>query len=280
MQKTQLQLRGSSLGPPAPPPRGIWRGHKPAYWPGWGVVIRRRCRPRCPAWAAPGQQVPVPLQGQLWAWGGAAGVQGPVTTPCWQPADGSRISRVNGWAPASRLRFQGCWKASGVGQGNVCFGLQGQEGARARRRQAKLSAARGKALSALGGVWTGAAYLGTAAWPVGTLRLCVPGRQRAWGQASSGTCREKGGQASAGGARACRGGRCPPGAQGRKGHPSGASSTSPGADGGEPGPSREAVVLTAALRPPAGRRQASTGGVGLGPGRGRAEQEGGLCWAQ
>ena len=173
VQKTQLQLRGSSLGPPAPPPRGIWRGHKPAYWPGWGVVIRRRCRPRCPAWAAPGQQVPVPLQGQLWAWGGAAGVQGPVTTPCWQPADGSRISRVNGWAPASRLRFQGCWKASGVGQGNVCFGLQGQEGARARRRQAKLSAARGKALSALGGVWTGAAYLGTAAWPVGTLRLWV-----------------------------------------------------------------------------------------------------------
>lgn len=141
---------------------------------------------------------------------------GPVITPCWQPADGSRRGRVNGWAPASPLRFQGCWKASGVGQGGARFGLQGQEGARGRWRQAKLSAARGKALSALGGVWTGAAYLGTAAWPVGTLRLCVPGRQRAWGQASSSTCREKGGQASAGGARARRGGRRPPGAQSRK----------------------------------------------------------------
>ena len=205
---------------------------------------------------------------------------GPVITPCWQPADGSRRGRVNGWAPASPLRFQGCWKASGVGQGGARFGLQGQEGARGRWRQAKLSAAHGKALSALGGVWTGAAYLGTAAWPVGTLRLCVPGRQRAWGQASSSTCREKGGQASAGGARARRGGRRPPGAQSRKGHPSGASSTSLGADGREPGPSQEVAVLTAALKPPAGRRRASTGGVGLGPGQGRAEQEGGLCWAQ
>lgn len=40
--------------------------------------------------------------------------------------------------------------------------------------------------------WGGAPYLGTAAWPAGTLNLCGMGRQRAGGWVASSTCREKG----------------------------------------------------------------------------------------
>ena len=159
--------------------------------------------------------------------------------PCWPPADGSRRGGVKSWAPSSPLRFQGHWKAPvWVGGG----GALAASDSRTRRRQAQFPVACGKALSALGGGQTGAAYLGTTAWPVGTLRLCGPRRQTARGRASSGTCREKGGQASASESWARRGGRRP---LDRKGHLSGASSTSGGADSGEPGPSREAGVLMA-----------------------------------
>ena len=191
--------------------------------------------------------------------------------PCWPPADGSRRGGVNSWAPMSPLRFQGHWKALGAGRALAALD------SRTRRRQAQFPVACGKALSALGGGQTGAAYLGTTAWPVGTLRLCGPGRQRARGRVSGGTCGEKGGQASASESWAHRGGRCPPG---RKGHLSGASSTSGGADSGEPGPIPGGGSPDGSLRPPAGRRWESTGSMAVSPGWERAGQEGGRCWAQ
>ena len=216
------------------------------------MVVRRRCRPRCPAWAVPGQQAPVPLRGRLWAWGSAAGVLGRVTTPCWAPADGSRRGRVNGWAPASPLRFQGCWRASGVGQGGARFGLQRQDRARGRQKQAKLLAARGKALSALGGAGWGLRTLAQlhGLWgPSGS--ACPegrgPGARRPAAPAERRVVRpQREGPRHAGEAGALQASAWPCGDPRQEGHPSGASSTSPAADGGEPGPSQEAGVLTAA----------------------------------
>lgn len=264
-----MQLRGLSLPP-------TLLGHLERVqtsvlaWLGWGVVIRRCCRPRCPAWAAPGQQVPVPLPGRLWAWGSTAGVQGPVTTPAGpQPTGptekwlGSNVSaQVSG-----PLESPGC----GAG-GDACFGLKDKT----------------EAGPVPGGPWEG---------PIcprrGADRGCVPWhncmacgdpqalRAREAERLGPGVRRHLRREGRSGLSKRVLGTQRRPAPSRQEGaslrrlqHLRGG-----GRQQGA-GPIPGAGSPDSSLRPPARRRRASTGSVVASPGQGRAGQEGGRCWAQ